>query len=79
MCNLCIKVQICTKSSPGFQEYWLVARYQIQIEQYYKTDDDAWLYRAYENPQAIIRVPLLNMKTAIQDIYEDVIFSSSVT
>jgi hypothetical protein len=63
------------RSIPTFQEYWLVDQYQIQIEQYYKTDDDTWLYRAYENPQATLRSPILNLETTIQDIYEDVVFS----
>ena len=63
------------RSIPTFQEYWLVDQYQIQIEQYYKTDDYTWLYRAYEAPQATLRSPILNVETTIQDIYEDVIFS----
>jgi Uma2 family endonuclease len=62
------------RSIPAFQEYWLVDQYQTQIEQYYKTDDDTWLYRAYENPQATLRSPSLNLEMTIQDIYEDVDF-----
>ncbi len=63
------------RSIPTFQEYWLVDQYQIQIEQYYKTDEHTWLYRVYEDPQAILISPVLNVETTIQDIYEDVIFS----
>ncbi len=63
------------RSIPSFKEYWLVDQYQIQIEQYYKTDDDTWLYRAYENPEATLRSPILEIETTIQAIYEDVVFS----
>ncbi|MFM7437038.1 MAG: Uma2 family endonuclease, partial [Snowella sp.] len=62
------------RSLPSFREYWLVEQSQLQVEQYCKTDNNAWLYRAYEDPKATLRSPMLNVETAIQDIYEDVIF-----
>jgi len=62
------------RSIPSFQEYWLVQQSQLQVEQYCKTDDETWLYRAYENPQATLRSPILNLEMTIQDIYEDVNF-----
>lgn len=37
------------RSIPTFQEYWLIDQYQIQVDQYYKTDENTWLYRTYEN------------------------------
>ena len=62
------------RSIPSFQEYWLVEQSQLQIEQYCKTDARDWLYRVYEDPQATLRSPILNVETTIQDIYEDVVF-----
>ncbi|MFM8294963.1 MAG: Uma2 family endonuclease [Microcystaceae cyanobacterium] len=62
------------RSIPSFQEYWLVEQSQLQVEQYCKTDDETWLYRAYDNSQATLRSPILNVETIIQDIYEDVDF-----
>jgi Uma2 family endonuclease len=52
----------------------LVQQSELQVEQYCKTDDDTWLYRTYENPQATLRSPILNLEMTIQDIYEDVNF-----
>ncbi|MEB3227433.1 MAG: Uma2 family endonuclease, partial [Synechocystis sp.] len=62
------------RSLPSFQEYWLVDQYQMQIDQYCKTDDDTWLYRSYEDPQAIITSPTLGLEMAIAVAYEDVAF-----
>ncbi|MGL5033456.1 MAG: Uma2 family endonuclease [Microcystaceae cyanobacterium] len=61
------------RSIPTFQEYWLVDQYQIQVDQYYKTDENTWLYRTYENLQDIMRSPTLNLEIESQTIYEDVI------
>lgn len=62
------------RSLSSFQEYWLVDQYQMQIDQYCKTDDDTWLYRSYEDPQAIITSPTLGLEMAIAVAYEDVVF-----
>lgn len=62
------------RSLSSFQEYWLVDQYQMQIDQYCKTDDDTWLYRSYEDPQAIITSPTLGLDMAIAVAYEDVVF-----
>ncbi len=64
------------RSIPSFQEYWLVEQCQLQVEQYCKTDNDNWLYRVYESPEAVIQSPTLQIATVAQDIYEDVDFSS---
>jgi Uma2 family endonuclease len=63
------------RSITNFQEYWLVEQSQLQVEQYCRSDDNTWLYRAYEDPQAIIRSPLLNVETTMEEIYEDVEFA----
>ncbi|MEB3190255.1 MAG: Uma2 family endonuclease [Snowella sp.] len=60
------------RSIPTFQEYWLIDQYQIQVDQYYKTDETAWLYRTYENLEDTMRSPTLDLEMAIQTIYEDV-------
>ena len=67
------------RSLPSFREYWLVEQSQLQVEQYCKTDDLDWIYRAHEDPQATLRSPILNVEMTIQDIYEDVTFSLATT
>lgn len=47
----------------------------MQVEQYYKSNDNTWLDLAYEDPQAIIRSPFLNVETTMEEIYEDVEFA----
>lgn len=60
------------RSIPSFQEYWLVDQYEIQIEQYCKTDGNSWLYRSYD--ESIFSSPTLNLETEINTIYEDINF-----
>lgn len=62
------------RTIPTFQEYWLVEQSQIQVEQYCKTDDHHWLYRVYDDPEAMIQSSTLKLEVTIQDIYENVNF-----
>lgn len=62
------------RSIPSFQEYWLVAQSQRQVEQYCKNEDNSWLYHVYEGPEGLIQSPTLQNKMEMRDIYEDVEF-----
>jgi len=62
------------RSLPSFQEYWLVDQYQMQIDQYCKTDDNTWLYRCYDLPESVLISPTLGLEIAIAVAYEDVEF-----
>jgi Uma2 family endonuclease len=58
------------RSIASFQEYWLVDQYQMQVEQYCKTDNHYWLYRTYEKVEDLIQSPTLELEMALKDIYE---------
>jgi Uma2 family endonuclease len=88
--NPCLIVEVLSKSTkaydrtdkfryyrsiPEFQEYVLIDQYSIAIEQYTKTDEDAWLFRAYESDAEKITLASVNIEMAIADIYEDVDFN----
>lgn len=88
--NPCLIVEVLSKSTkaydrtdkfryyrsiPEFQEYLLIDQYLIAIEQYTKTDEDAWLFRAYESDAEKITLASVNVEMAIADIYEDVDFN----
>lgn len=88
--NPCLIVEVLSKSTkaydrtdkfryyrsiPEFQEYLLIDQYSIAIEQYTKTDEDAWLFRAYESDAEKITLASVNVEMAIADIYEDVDFN----
>ncbi|MBW4689923.1 MAG: Uma2 family endonuclease [Komarekiella atlantica HA4396-MV6] len=63
------------RSIPEFQEYVLIDQYGIAIEQYTKTDEDAWLFRAYESDAEKIFLASVNTEIEIADIYEEVNFN----
>jgi Uma2 family endonuclease len=63
------------RSIPELQEYILVNQYEPAIEQYTKTEGDAWLFRAYEAEAEKIRFDLVGVEMTFQDIYEKVDFS----
>ena len=88
--NPCLIVEVLSKSTQGydrtdkfryyrsipqFREYLLIDQYGIAIEQYTKTDEDAWLFRAYESDVERIILASVNVAIAIADIYEDVDFN----
>lgn len=65
------------RSIPELQEYILINQYEIGIEQYTKTEDSSWLFRAYEADTEKIVFASINIEMAIADIYENVNFNLS--
>ena len=62
------------RSIAEFREYVLIDQYEIATEQYTKTDEDSWLFRAYESDADKIVLASVNVEMAITDIYEGVDF-----
>lgn len=62
------------RSIAEFREYVLIDQYEIAIEQYTKTDEDSWLFRAHESDADKIVLASVNVEMAITDIYEGVDF-----
>lgn len=65
------------RSIPELQKYILINQYEIGIEQYTKTEDSSWLFRAYEADTEKIVFASINIEMAIADIYENVNFNLS--
>lgn len=63
------------RSIPELQEYILINQYEIGIEQYTKTEETSWLFRAYESDTEKIVFASINAEIAIADIYENVNFN----
>ncbi len=63
------------RSIPEFQEYILINQYEIEIEQYLKSDRDSWLFRAYESDTEKIFFASINVEMTIAEIYENVDFN----
>ncbi len=60
------------RSIPGFQEYVLINQYEVQVEQYIKTEESQWLFREYETGDASMTFSSIGVDMAIADIYEGV-------
>ncbi|PPS41017.1 Uma2 family endonuclease [Chroococcidiopsis sp. TS-821] len=67
------------RSIPEFQEYILINQYEIEIEQYLKSDRDSWLFRAYESDTEKIFFASINVEMTIAEIYENVNFNLADT
>lgn len=88
--NPCLIVEVLSKSTkdcdrtdkfryyrsiPKLQEYVLINQYEVGIEQYMRTDGDAWLFRSYESDAQNIAFACVNLDMAVEDIYENVDFN----
>lgn len=62
------------RSIPELQEYVLVNQYEPAIEQYTKTEGEAWLFRAYEAEAERIKFDSVGIEMTFQEIYEKVNF-----
>jgi Uma2 family endonuclease len=58
------------------QEYVLINQYEMAIEQYIKTEEDSWLFRAYESDAKKIGFASLDLEMTMTDIYENVDFQT---
>ena len=55
----------------------LINQYEVQVEQYTKTEESQWLFREYETEDARMTFSSIGMDMAIADIYEGVDFNFS--
>ena len=60
------------RSVPDLQEYLLINQYEIDIQQYTKTDNDFWMFRAYESSSDIIALTSIEVEITVADIYEGI-------
>lgn len=63
------------RSIPELQEYVLIDQYEVGIEQYTKTENNSWLFRAYETNTEKLFLSSVNLEINTSDIYENVNFS----
>lgn len=65
------------RSIPELREYVLINQYEVQIEQYTKTEEGLWLLREYETENTSITFSCIGVDMAIADIYEGVDFKQT--
>lgn len=53
----------------SLRDYLLVAQDRVQVEQYTRQDDGAWLYRVTTDPAAVLELPSIRCLVEIRGVY----------
>jgi Uma2 family endonuclease len=65
------------RSITDLKEYVLINQYQVEIQQYTKTNDGFWIYRVYESTSETIKFGSIDAEMSVAEIYEGVTFEAS--
>ncbi|MCC5636169.1 Uma2 family endonuclease [Nostoc sp. CHAB 5844] len=63
------------RTIPSFQEYVLIDQYKMHVEQYYKTDNNKWIFSEYEDEDVLLSFACIPCQVLLADIYDKVDFS----
>lgn len=64
------------RSIPDLQEYLLINQYELDVQQYTKTDSDVWMFRAYETAADTIALTSIDVELTVASLYEGITFDS---
>jgi Uma2 family endonuclease len=67
------------QSIPSFREYLLVAQHRPYITHLIKQEDGSWIYKEHNNPADVVNLTSMNCELNMNEIYENVSFSSDKT
>ncbi len=62
------------RTIPSFQEYLLIEQYTMHVEQYYKTDNNRWIFTEYNAADESICLNSVPFEIVMADIYDKVDF-----
>ncbi|BAY09519.1 Uma2 family endonuclease [Calothrix sp. NIES-2098] len=62
------------RSIPSFQEYVLIDQYRMHVEQYFKTENNKWIFSEYEDGDVILSLASVSFQISLADIYDRVDF-----
>jgi len=60
------------RTIPSFQEYILIDQYTMHVEQYYKADNNKWIFSEYSNSQDSLNLASIACQILVEDIYDKV-------
>ena len=64
------------RTIPSFQEYLLIDKYTMHVEQYSKTDNNRWIFTEYEDADVTISLASISFEIYLVDIYDKVDFDT---
>ncbi|MDZ8050738.1 MAG: Uma2 family endonuclease [Aulosira sp. ZfuVER01] len=62
------------RTIPSFQEYILIDQYRMHVEQYFKTENNKWIFSEYEEGDVILSLASVSFQISLADIYDKVDF-----
>ena len=62
------------RSIPELQEYVLINQYELEIQQYTKSDGGFWIYRVSESTEDVVKLGSIDVEMTVTEIYEGVSF-----
>jgi len=63
------------RSISSFREYLLVDQYNYYVEKFFKTEDEQWIYEAYESEESVIRLNSVEFQITCHDHTDRVLFA----
>ncbi|MBH8575558.1 Uma2 family endonuclease [Nostocaceae cyanobacterium CENA369] len=64
------------RSIPSFQEYILIDQYKMHVEQYFKTENNKWIFSEYEDAEESLNLAAVPCQVLLVDIYDKVDFNA---
>lgn len=58
----------------SFQEYVLIDQYRMHVEQYFKTENNKWIFSEYGDEDVILSLASVSFQISLADIYDKVDF-----
>ncbi|CBN55198.1 MULTISPECIES: Uma2 family endonuclease [Kamptonema] len=60
------------RSLPSFQEYLLIDQYRVQVEQYFKTEANKWIFSEYSSIDDRLTLTSIPVEISLADLYENI-------
>ncbi|NDJ25247.1 Uma2 family endonuclease [Nostoc sp. B(2019)] len=64
------------RTIPSFQEYILIDQYTMHVEQYFKTDNNKWIFSEFEDGEVTLNLASVPCQILLADIYDKVDFNA---
>jgi Uma2 family endonuclease len=62
------------RSIPEFREYILIDQYRFYVSQYFKQEDEKWIFNDYQGEESLLQLASTDFEISFQDLYARVDF-----
>ncbi|MDF2388130.1 Uma2 family endonuclease [Nostoc ellipsosporum NOK] len=66
---------VAYRSISSFQEYIMIDQYKMHVEQYFKTENNKWIFSEYEDGEESLNLAAVPCQVLLADIYDKVDFN----